>query len=60
MVKNLSASAGDERDVGLIPGMGGSTGVGNSIPCQYSCLENSNCRGAWWQQLMWLQKVRDD
>ena len=28
------------RDMGLIPGLGRSPGVGNGIPLQYSCLEN--------------------
>ena len=40
MVKNLLANAGDVRDVGLIPGSGRSSGVGNGNPLQYSCLEN--------------------
>ena len=47
MVKNQSASAGDARDVGLIPGLGRSPGGGNSNLFQYSCLENSRYRGAW-------------
>ena len=47
MVKNLSASAGDARDAGLIPGLGKSSGVGNGNPFQYACLENSMDRGAW-------------
>ena len=34
-------------DVGLIPGLGRSPGVGNGTPFQYSCLENSMGRGAW-------------
>ena len=46
VVKNLSANAGDARDVGLIPGSG-SPGVGNGNPLQYSCLGNSMDRGAW-------------
>ena len=46
-VKNLPANAGDERDVGLIPGLGRSPGEGNGNPFQYSCLENSMDRGAW-------------
>ena len=45
--KNLLASAGDIRDVGLIPGLGRSPGEGNDNPFQYSCLENSTDRGAW-------------
>ena len=47
MVKNLPASAGDTGDVGSIPQSGRSPGVRNSNPFQYSCLENSNDRGAW-------------
>ena len=38
MVKNLSASAGDARDAGLIPGLGQCPGGGNGNPLQY-CLE---------------------
>ena len=45
MVKNLPESAGDQ---GLIPGLGKSPGERNSNPLQYSCLENSVDRGAWW------------
>ena len=40
MVKNLSANAGDIRDMGSIPGLGGIPGKGNGNPLQYSCLEN--------------------
>ena len=47
MVKNLTASAGDTGDLGLIPGWGRSPGAGNGTPLQYSCLENSMDRGAW-------------
>ena len=35
MVKNLSASAGDARDLGLIPGLGRSSGGGNGNLLQY-------------------------
>ena len=48
MVKNLSASAGDLRDVDLISGSGRSPGGGHGNPLQYSCLENPMDRGAWW------------
>ena len=48
VVKNLPANAGDARDVGLIPGLGRSPGVGNGNPLQNSCLENSMDRGVWW------------
>ena len=47
-VKNLPANAGDTRDTGSIPELGGFPGVGNSNPLQYSCLKNSMDRGAWW------------
>ena len=36
VVKNPSANAGDARDVGSIPGLGRSPGVGNGNPLQYS------------------------
>ena len=45
VLKNLPANAGD---AGSIPGSGRSPGVGNGNPLQYSCLENSMDRGAWW------------
>ena len=48
VVKNPFASAGDARDAGSIPGLGRSPGEGNGNPLQYSCLENSKDRGAWW------------
>ena len=48
MVKNLPANAEDARDAGLISESGRSSGVGNDNPHQYSCLENSMDRGAWW------------
>ena len=34
--------------LGLIPGLGRSPGEGNGNPLQYSCLENSMDRRAWW------------
>ena len=39
VVKNLSANAGNAGDVGSIPGLGRSPGVGNANPFQFSCLE---------------------
>ena len=47
VVKNMSASAGDARDMGLIPESGRSPVGGNSKPFQNSCLENAMDRGAW-------------
>ena len=48
MVKNPPANAGDTGDSGSVTGLGRSPGVGNGNPLQYSCLENSIDRGAWW------------
>ena len=48
MVKNLPANAADVSDVGSIPELGRSPGKGDGNPFQYSCLENSMDRGAWW------------
>jgi len=48
MVKNLAASAGDIRDSRLIPESGRFPGGRCGNPLQYSCLENSKERGAWW------------
>ena len=46
--KNPPDNAGDAGDTGLILGLGRSPGEGNGNPLQYSCLENSMDRGAWW------------
>ena len=46
VVKNTASSAGNVRDLGLIPGLGRSPGEGNGNPLQYSCLENPMDRGA--------------
>ena len=45
VAKNPPASAGD---VGSILGSGRSPGEGNGNPFQYSCVENSMGRKAWW------------
>ena len=47
VVQNPPANAGDTIDMGSIPGLGRSSGVGNGNPLQYSCLENPMDRGAW-------------
>ena len=47
VVKNLPANSGDAGDMGLIPGLGSSPGVGNGNPFQHSCLGNSMDGGAW-------------
>ena len=41
-------SACNAGDLGSILGSGRSPGEGNSNPLQYSFLENSTDRGAWW------------
>ena len=46
--KESACNAGDTGDVGSIPESGRSPGEGNGNPLQYSCLENSMDRGAWW------------
>ena len=55
------ASYGKESagDAGSIPGLGRPPGEGNAYPLQYSCLENSMDRGAWWAtQSMGLKRLR--
>ena len=41
-------SAYNVGDPDLIPGSGRYPEEGNGNPLQYSCLENSMDRGAWW------------
>jgi len=48
VVKNPLVNARSEEDMGLILVLGRSPNVGNGNPLQYSCLENSMDRGAWW------------
>ena len=47
VVGYLPASAGDARDVGLIPVLGRFPGGENVAPLQCSCLGNPMDRGAW-------------
>ena len=47
VVKNLPASAGNVRDMGLISVSGRSPGGGHGNPLQYSCLDNSMERETW-------------
>ena len=56
VAKNLPANAGDERDAGLIPGLGRSPGGGHGNLLQYSCLENPMGRGAWWATVCGITK----
>ena len=53
VVKNLPASTGD---LDLNPGLGRSPGEGKGNPLQYSCLENSINRGAWWNTVHGVAK----
>ena len=43
-------------DPGSILGLGRSAGEGNGYPLQYSCLENSMGRGAWWATVLGVTK----
>ena len=56
VVKNPPANAGD---VSLIPGSGRFPGIGNGNLFQYSYLENSMGRGAWWAAVLWVTKELD-
>ena len=58
VVKNSPASAGIIRDVGLIPESGKPPEEGNDKPLQYSCLENSIDKGAWWATVHGITKIR--
>ena len=55
MVKNLLAMQGDPDS---IPGLGRSPGEGNGDPLQYSCLENSMDKEAWWARVHGVTKSR--
>ena len=55
MVKESACNAGDP---GLIPGTGRSPGERNGNPLQYSSLENSMDRGAWWATVHRVAKSR--
>ena len=52
--REVKASAPSAGDPGSIPGSGRSPGEGNGNPLQYSCLENSMNRGAWWAIVHWV------
>ena len=46
--KELTGNAGDTGDVSFVRGSGRFPGEGHGNPLQYSGLENSTDRGAWW------------
>ena len=48
LVAQMVVSACNAGELGSVPGLGRSPGEGNGNPLQYSCLENSMDRGAWW------------
>ena len=48
VLKKPPANAGDVRDLGSFPGSERSPGGAQDNHFQYSCLENSKDRGAWW------------
>ena len=47
-VSDAKESVCDAGEPGLIPESGGSPGEWKGYPLQYSCLENSKDREAWW------------
>ena len=55
-VKNLPADTGGTEDEGSTPGPGRSPGLGNGNPLQYSLLQNSTDRGAWWATIHGVAK----
>ena len=59
VVKNLRANAGEAGDTSSIPRLGRSHGEGNGNPLQYSCLENSMDRGAWWATIHGITEESD-
>ena len=55
--KESTLDAEDAGDTGSIPGLGRSPGRGHGNPLQYSCLENTMDRGAWWVQSDTTEKL---
>ena len=51
--KESACSAGDPD---LIPGLGRSRREGNGNSLQYSCLDNSMDRGAWWATVLGITR----
>ena len=48
VVKNLPVNGGDAGDMGLIPGLGRSPGVGNRTHSNILAWKIPRDRGAWW------------
>ena len=55
---NNKESACHAGDKGSIPGLGSSSREGNGNPLQYSRLENSMDREAWWATVHGVTKSR--
>ena len=53
-------SACNAGELGLISGLGRSSGGGHGDPLQYSCLENPMDRGAWRATVHGVKRVRHD
>ena len=49
-------SACNSEDLGSIPGLGRCLGEGSGYPLQYSGLQNSMNRGAWWASVHGVTK----
>ena len=60
MIKNLTASAGDTRDPGSIPGLGRSPEEGNDNPLQYLAWKILGTEESGGLQSMGSQRVRHD
>ena len=56
MVADSKESACNAGYPGSIPGLRRFLGKGNGYPFQYSCLENSMDRGAWWAAVHGITK----
>ena len=56
VVKNPPASPRGAGDTGLIPESGRPPGEGNGSSLQYSRLENSTDREAWWAIILGITK----
>ena len=55
---NVTESAYNVGDKGLIFGSGRSPGGGNGNPLQYTCLGNPMDRGTWWVIVQRVAKIR--
>ena len=60
VVKNPPVNAGNIRDTGLIPRLGGSPREGNGNPLQYPCQQNPMDRGTWQATVHRVSRVGHD